>query len=324
MDGADTQSSIYLAFQEVLSRYDFKKDPYILDLISSNDPAATSKLTSVFMKGKTYCFDQLKRMSLNMHVILRDVGPEALSWYFRACLERLNTGIERGNASWMLDLPVKEKIHLKDIMSEVLKGQDLITQPDLQPAAKTQLLLETLANEAGPSFTGIIFAEQRCVVATLAVAISTHPLTSGLFNIGTFVGSSLSSKRKGDIGDIVNSRDQQQNLDDFRIGRLNLIIATSVLEEGIDVSSCQTVICFDASKNLISFVQRRGRARKEGSKHIVLLEAHDKQGHSSKWQELEKKMKAVYSSDQRNAELALQLEQQPDFNERQYLVPSTG
>lgn len=191
-------------------------------------------------------------------------------------------------------------------------------------APKLQLLIRILLEEAGPSFTGIVFVEQRALVMALAEVITNHPELSAAFDVGTFVGSSNSSKRKGNIGDIVELRQQQNTLDDFRVGRKNLIIATSVLEEGIDVSSCQTVICFDPPKNLVAFVQRRGRARKKGSKYIVLLAEDDQKGEPAKWHDLEEKMKAAYMNDLRNAQLAAELENIIEIDDRQYSVPSTG
>jgi dsRNA-specific ribonuclease len=189
---------------------------------------------------------------------------------------------------------------------------------------KLQLLLDILKGESGPSFTGIIFVEQRAVVAALAECISSNPEMSKLFDVGTFVGGSNSSKKKSNIGDINDLKAQQQTLDDFRIGKKNLIIATSVPEEGIDISSCQTVICFDAPLNLVSFVQRRGRARKKDSKYIILLADDDSKGEPAKWNQLEYRMKAAYEDEYRNAQLAAQLEQIHESEDRKYGVPSTG
>ena len=44
---------------------------------------------------------------------------------------------------------------------------------------------------------------------------------------------------------------QQEALDDFNTGRSNVLVATSVLEEGLDIESCEMVIIFSQSLNLI-------------------------------------------------------------------------
>jgi hypothetical protein len=47
---------------------------------------------------------------------------------------------------------------------------------------------------------------------------------------------------------------QQEAIDDFNSGRSNLLVATSVLEEGLDIESCEMVIIFSQSLNLIRLV----------------------------------------------------------------------
>ncbi|KAH0398316.1 P-loop containing nucleoside triphosphate hydrolase protein, partial [Aureobasidium melanogenum] len=221
----------------------------------------------------------------------------------------------------MPELSDKEKSHLAEILTNLCV--DPVT-PDTTVSFKLQLLLDILKKESGPSFTGIVFVEQRAVVAALAEYLTSESECSQIFNIGTFVGGSNSSKKKTNIGDINDLKAQQQTLDDFRIGKKNLIIATSVLEEGIDISSCQTVICFDAPLNLVSFVQRRGRARKKDSKYIILLADDDDKGEPAKWNQLEDRMKAAYEDEYRNAQLAAQLEQIHESEDRKYEIQGTG
>lgn len=62
---------------------------------------------------------------------------------------------------------------------------------------------------------------------------------------------------------------QQEVLKKFRDGVCKVLVATSVLEQGIDVAACGVVICFDGIKSLKSIIQLRGRARKSVAKFIV-------------------------------------------------------
>ena len=51
-----------------------------------------------------------------------------------------------------------------------------------------------------------------------------------------------------------------------------ILVATDVVSEGIDVPECSLVVVFDDLKNVTSFVQMRGRARKrEGGAFIVMV-----------------------------------------------------
>ncbi|PWA64908.1 endoribonuclease Dicer 3 [Artemisia annua] len=73
-------------------------------------------------------------------------------------------------------------------------------------------------------------------------------------------------------GNAMSANHQNETLESFRSGKVNLLFATDVVEEGIDVPKCSTVIRFDMPKTLRSIVQSRGRARKSDSKFIIMLE----------------------------------------------------
>ncbi|KAL1297620.1 hypothetical protein AAFC00_006178 [Neodothiora populina] len=320
-----SQSPLYVCYRQALREYDIENDPYVQALKSSIEASAMAKIADIRMSRKTYCYKQLKSLWIRMNVILQNIGSAALKWYFDTCLDRMHRAMSHADNHWMPDLAEKEKHHLATVLDRI-NSQAYLDPciPDTNLTPKTQLLLDILHREAGPSFTGIIFAEQRSTVAALAHVISTQTLTATSFNIGTYVGSASSARYSQNIGDVVEITDQQQDLELFQSGKKNLIVATSVLEEGIDVSSCQTVICFDPPMNLVSFVQRRGRARKQDSRYIVLLDDSDRKADPAKWQDLEERMKAAYTSDLRNAQLAYEMEGQTDFDSESYTIPSTG
>lgn len=52
---------------------------------------------------------------------------------------------------------------------------------------------------------------------------------------------------------------------------INILVATSVIEEGLDVTNCNVVISYNITKSLRAFIQIKGRARREDSKYIVLV-----------------------------------------------------
>jgi len=53
--------------------------------------------------------------------------------------------------------------------------------------------------------------------------------------------------------------------------QVNIIVATSILEEGLDVESCNLVIRFDPCHTVCSFIQSRGRARMQNSDYILMV-----------------------------------------------------
>lgn len=69
---------------------------------------------------------------------------------------------------------------------------------------------------------------------------------------------------------------QKENLESFRSGKVNLLFATEVVEEGIHVPNCSCVIRFDLPKTIRSYVQSRGRARQNDSQFVTMLERGNK------------------------------------------------
>lgn len=70
----------------------------------------------------------------------------------------------------------------------------------------------------------------------------------------------------------VTQRQQLATMADFRAGRVNVLIATCVAEEGIDVGEIDLIVCFDISnKNPTRFVQRIGRTGRKRDGQVLML-----------------------------------------------------
>ena len=74
--------------------------------------------------------------------------------------------------------------------------------------------------------------------------------------------------------------EQERVIKMFKTGEKNLLLATSVAEEGLDISDCNYVIRYDMMGNEISLVQSRGRVRYVKTFHGVKLP-------SSRWHMLQ-------------------------------------
>ena len=82
------------------------------------------------------------------------------------------------------------------------------------------------------------------------------------------------------------------------------------------------MVCFDLPKNLVSFVQRRGRARQQDSKYALFISEQDSTSDPRKWDRLEAEMKQAYMDDSR--EMADAEEEEDPSNDRQYRIEETG
>lgn len=68
-------------------------------------------------------------------------------------------------------------------------------------------------------------------------------------------------------------REQKETIQTFRDGDLNLLISTSVAEEGLDIPECNVVIRYGLLTNEIAQQQASGRARAKNSVYSVVAQA---------------------------------------------------
>ncbi|GCB71300.1 hypothetical protein scyTo_0010971 [Scyliorhinus torazame] len=68
----------------------------------------------------------------------------------------------------------------------------------------------------------------------------------------------------------MTQNEQKEVLGKFRDGEINLLIATTVAEEGLDIKECNFVIRYGLVTNEIAMVQARGRARSDDSTYALV------------------------------------------------------
>lgn len=87
---------------------------------------------------------------------------------------------------------------------------------------------------------------------------------------------------------------QQQAIHHFHTGDLNILIATTIAEEGIDIPDCNMIIRFDLYKTMIQYVQSKGRARSKTSKYFHMIEIGN-QEHKQKVYECREKEEVLHN-----------------------------
>ncbi|KAK4540651.1 hypothetical protein LTR36_008982 [Oleoguttula mirabilis] len=318
-----SSSQVCDALSSAAEQYNFGKDPYLLELKQHDDGRSRKQLEQAILKRKTYCSEQLRVLCRKATALYEQLGPPAAEWYIISYIARFK---DSSHGDMVLpDVTAKEQQHLMGhfnaIAGTATNKTSLPTVRGLSDKANT--LMSLLAQQASPSLRGIIFVEQRAAVSTLAHLLRSTPHIAANYNVGTFVGTSSFGSRKSSIADLAEAWQQQRDLDDFRSGSKNLMIATNVLEEGIDVSACNLVVCFDLPSTLVSFVQRRGRARQKGSTYYLFISEDDWKTDALKWQKQEAEMKQAYMDDLRTQEPTVS-EDEDAVNTRTYRIESTA
>ncbi len=308
--------------QKLYANLDITEDPYVIKLMKTPDRTASSQLRKVLLSHQTYCRDQIKRLLNRAYTVFDELGHWATNYFIDFCIEKFEAAANEGSID-PNNLDDDEVFYLKKQLATITRSevQDIKDDSEISPKAKT--LIDFLQGQANSDFSGLVFVETRATVALLSDLLSRHSRTRDRFKVGTFVGASTRFSRF-EIGELLDMRTQKSTLEELRHGRKNLIIATSALEEGIDVSACNHVVCFQKPPNLKSFIQRRGRARNSKSAYTIMFNQESDSATLSIWQDLEEEMKQIYMDETRLLKENQELEDDGEEGDREFRVDSTG
>lgn len=329
-DAEVSKSGLFQALDAAYLEYDITNDPYIKFLQSQNGDGTAERVRKTIVARKTFCLKQLRLLCTRAGVIRKELGIWAAEWFIRFCVQRFLNKMEN---QYILgtDMTVPEARHLAEVLFRLptitdisYKDQSILPGDEPYISSKVKSLLDLLSAKRSPDLTGLIFVEQRASVFALTQLLRQHSVLRSSYKVAPFVGMSGYVKNNCDITELADQKDQDTSLKAFDAGDINLIVCTNVLEEGIDVPNCHVVICFDPPKNLKSFIQRRGRARKEESEYILFLPTEDAFANPTKWQSLEGILQAAYEDDLRAVKEAEERENEHEGGSLSFRVASTG
>ncbi|PIC50819.1 hypothetical protein B9Z55_001573 [Caenorhabditis nigoni] len=138
-----------------------------------------------------------------------------------------------------------------------------------------QRLKDTLIDQFKkiPDSRVIIFVVQRSTAQRVSDFLNQSGVMDQFRSSGDkredMVGYVLGTNKQGAVQ---QSPDEQKTvLGRFNTGKLKVIVATSVVEEGLDVAACNLIIKYNCSSgSAIQLIQQRGRARAKNSRSVLL------------------------------------------------------
>ncbi|MGV8151921.1 MAG: DEAD/DEAH box helicase [Candidatus Nanoarchaeia archaeon] len=150
----------------------------------------------------------------------------------------------------------KANILLQELLAKNLEHPKLL---------ELKHLIEEAIKE-NPKNKTIIFSQYRETVAKISNTLNSIP---GI-NAKVFVGQAKKGEKENSTG--LNQKEQQKIIEEFKTGKINILAATSIAEEGLDIPEVNSVIFYEPIPSAIRSIQRRGRtARLMKGKLTILI-----------------------------------------------------
>lgn len=140
--------------------------------------------------------------------------------------------------------------------------------------------------EQNPDSRVIVFTNYRDTAEIVANALSEAP---GVVPI-RFVGQGSRHKDKG-----LTQKQQAGILDKFRAGEYNVLVATSVAEEGLDIPSTDMVLFYEPIPSEIRSIQRKGRTGRQQKGRVIVLVTKGTRDEAYYWSSKNKEKKMLNS-----------------------------
>ena len=212
-------------------------------------------------------YDAARRISdlRRMHLLidlLKTQGMKSASSYLQRAEEDGRSG-DRGTNRF---------VSLGPVHNFRIAANDL---PELHPKTDKVHSLVIQQLEQKPKSKILIFTEFRDTVENLVEYLGSIEKAS----VDRFIGQSSRGKKKG-----MNQKQQLEQLRRFRSGEINVLVATSVGEEGLDVPSADLVLLYEPVPSAIRAIQRRGRTARQSDgtvKTLITRNTRDEFVHSA-------------------------------------------
>ena len=224
----------------------------------------------------------------HMAELLEAQGLQSLSSY----LEKNKESIEKRAAGKSL-----KELFLSKPMQRVFDLLDKLASSHIDHpkiALLMSLLLENFQSTQDSRVLG--FCHFRDTVKHLVAELN----KSDLIHAERFIGQQKKGNEKG-----FSQKEQLLILQQFKSGEINTLVATSVAEEGLDISECDVVVFYDVVPSEIRAIQRRGRTGRNREGKVYILKTKGTREEAYFWAEKirEKEMKRILGELQRELKI---------------------
>ncbi|VDK76886.1 unnamed protein product [Litomosoides sigmodontis] len=159
---------------------------------------------------------------------------------------------------------------LEKLFEKFVKQNDLnFKENDTGEGKEILKVLHTILHEQylfDSTSRTIIFVTTRKLAQYLSHHLNAIKIVDGTSRaVGFVTSSNRASSLSGQTAE-----EQRTVIENFNQGTLKVLVATSVAEEGLDISACNLIIKYNNTGSERSLIQRRGRARAKNSRSILL------------------------------------------------------
>jgi ERCC4-related helicase/ERCC4-type nuclease len=195
---------------------------------------------------------QSMAMKINHAIELAETqGSGALEKYLD---KQVAEGSEKGGSKASRDLVKDARFQQARTLVYGMK-RDHPKLEKVVPIIKTQFLSK-------PDSRVIVFTHYRDTCELMTQTLEKIPE----FRPVRFVGQASKGE---DIG--MNQREQKDIIEKFKNGEYNILVATSIAEEGLDIPSTDLVVLYEPVPSEIRTIQRRGRTGRRRAGKVVML-----------------------------------------------------
>lgn len=221
--------------------------------------------------------------------LLETQGISPLIKYFQNLYDQANTTKVKAVKNLTSDLAFKSAYVLTLKLHEQQKEHP-----------KIKALIENISEQIkkDPKIKIILFTQYRDTAVKLKEELD--KIQGALSNV--FVGQA----KKGETG--LSQKQQTEMLDLFRDGLFNILIATSVAEEGLDIPKVDTVIFYEPIPSAIRQIQRRGRTGRNEKGKVTIFMTKSTRDEAYHWSAKHKETKMVSILEKLRNDLTIKLQ----------------